>query len=303
MGIARIADAQQYSFIIGRSGELQLELARLREQIASGVKLTRPQDDPAGAARVVRFDASLAALAQHREASGFGTDVLSAEDAALKDAHDVLVRAEEIATQQASGTLSADERAAAAEEVRGLLDALTQVGNTELSGRRVFAGLALDAAAPFADPPDDLNTYNPAAAYTGSQQEFEVKTGSTATERVRITTRGDTIFQPGLQALHDLWRTLDTNGDVPATLAGLKAARETVSAERASVGARQAQLVGRADVVTGLEVTDEAARARVRDADLVATVASLAQAENALQALLAASGRFAQTSLVQLLQI
>jgi flagellin-like hook-associated protein FlgL len=196
MPISRVSDAQTFAFVAERAGSLQVRIRALQEQVASGRKLTRADQDPIGAGQVVRHGDALAALAQHAESSRFGTAVLGGQDDALGEAEALLVRAEEIATQQASGLLSPDERAAAREEVRGLLDALTALGNAELAGRRLFGGLALDAAAPFADPSDDLTTYDPTTAYGGSAQPFELKVGSGPSDRVRISTPGSTRSGP-----------------------------------------------------------------------------------------------------------
>lgn len=303
MTISRVSDAQSFSLLVDRTGQLQASLQTLEQEVASGKRLFTPDDDPLGAVAATRTEASLAALAQYSSTSSFGTDVLGAEDKALGEAEQILVRAEEIATQQASSLLSPAERAAAKEEVHGLLEGLTALGNSELGGRRIFAGLALDGAAPFAAVPDDVSGYDPAKAYTGSAQEFSVKVGGGPSERVRITTRGDAVFGSSLQALKDLWTALDTNGDTAGTLAGLATARGDLSTERASVGGRQAELVGRTSQVKSLTVDQQKALSEVEDADLVAVIARLTQTQTALQAALTAGAEIARTSLVDLLRV
>ena len=301
MALSRVSDAQTFSFLVERAGRLQVSLRTLQEQIASGKRLLGPEQDPFGAAQVVRLEGDLAALGQHAEASRFGRDVLGAEDDALGEAEQVLVRAEEIATQQASDLLGPEERAAAREEVHGLLEALTALGNSELAGRRLFGGLALDAPPPFADP--DTPGYAPSTAYGGSTQEFSVKVGGGSSERVRVSTRGDAVFQGALEALGTLDSALATGVGVAGTLTGLAQGRATLAAERASVGVRQAQLVDRTHQVGGLVIQDQGALSRVQDADLVAVISQLTQAETALRATLAAGARLAETSLVNLLRL
>ena len=303
MTISRVSDAQSFSLLVDRTGQLQVSLQTLEQEVSSGKRLFTPDDDPVGAATVTRAQSSLAALAQYGSGSSFGTEVLGAEDTALGEAQQILVRGEEIATQQASTLLSPGERAAAREEVHGLLEGLTALGDSEHAGRRIFGGLALDAAAPFVAVPADLSTYDPSKAYTGSAQEFSVKTGGTSSERVRITTRGDTVFQSSLQALKNLWTALDTNGDTAGTLAGLSAARDDLSTERASVGARQAELVSRTAQVKSLTLDQQKVLSGAQDADLVAVIARLTQTQTALQAALTAGATIARTSLVDLLRV
>jgi flagellar hook-associated protein 3 FlgL len=301
MALSRVSDAQSFAFFVERAHRLEVSIRRLQEQVASGRRLIDPEDDPLGAGQAARFAASLAALDQYEASSRFGSDVLGAEDKALGEAEQLLIRAEEIATQQASSLLSPDEREAAREEVHGLLQALTALGNTELAGRRVFAGLALDAPQPFADP--DSPGYTAATAYGGSTQEFSVKIGSGPGERVRVTTRGDQVFTSALQALEALETALATETGIPGTLAALAAGRADLAAERSSVGARQAALLGRATQVTGVRLHEQSGRAEVVDADLTRVITDLTQTQTALQALFTARSQLTQTSLVNLLRV
>ena len=301
MGISRVSDAQTFALLTERSGRLQVEIQTLEDQIATGKRLLHPDQDPLGAADVIRHGANLAALDQYADSARFGTSVLGSEDRLLEDARNLVVRAEQIATQQAS-SLNTDQRAAAREEVHGLLEALTAIGNTEFAGRRLFGGLALDAPAPFADP--NAGGYTAATAFTGSTQDFALKIGSTATERVRLSTRGDQVLQDALVGLEALETALASpTGDVTATLPGLAQGRNTLITERSSVGAREAQLLQRTTQVGGLALSVQGALARVQDADLVTVVTQLTQAQTALQAVLAVGARIAQTSLVDLLRL
>jgi flagellar hook-associated protein 3 FlgL len=301
MALSRISDSQSFAFFVDRANKLQVDVRRLQEQIASGRRIVDVEDDPLGAGQASRLDSSLASLTQYDQTSQFGSGVLGTEDKALADAEQLMVRAEEIATQQSGNLVSPQERAAAAEEVHGLRQALTAIGNTEFSGRRVFGGLALDAPAPFADP--DTPGYTAATAYTGSTQDFSVKVGSGSGERIRITTRGDTVFQGSLQALEDLETALATNGNVAGTAPALAAARGSVDQERASVGARQSALLGRSTQVTGVKLQEQEQRANVVDADLVKVITDLTQTQTALQALFTAQSQLTQTSLVNLLHV
>ena len=307
MSVTRVSDAQLFSLLSERAGQLQAQIADLQAQVASGQRLTTPDQDPIAAGQVVRFNADLAALTQYGSASRFGSDVLGAQDKALGDAEQIMVRADEIATQQASGLLGPGERQAAAEEVHGLLQALTAIGNTELAGRRIFAGLAAGPP-PFADP--DSAGYDPSTAYSGATEAFYLKTGSSPTDRVRLTTAPQvagtavtTTFTGSLVALQDLETKLRTNVDVTSTLTALAQGRDDITTEQASVGAREAQLVGRVTQLSALQTANQGARSRLQDADLVGVVSQLSQAQTALQALLAAGGQLVQTSLVDLLHV
>ncbi len=304
MTISRVSDAGQFLFVQQRTQRVQVEIRELQEQIVSGRRLLRPEQDPLGAGQVVRHSASLTALAQYDDSSAFGVQVLAAQDDALDDANSLLVRAEELASQFSSGIYTPAQREAAREEVHGLLQGLTSVGNSELAGRRLWSGLSQGGTPPFADP--DTTGYDPATAYTGSTYQFEVKVGADGAERIRVSTPGGQVFTDALQALQDLEDALDTTGssaDVAATLADLGAARDGLANERASVGGRQAQLQSRITQVRGLTEREATSRAEIRDADFIVVATQLAQANNALQALLAAASQIKETSLTGLLRL
>lgn len=298
--IGRVSDANTFDFFQRRTVQVQVDIRRLQEQILSGRRLLASSDDPLAAGQVVRSNASLRALAQWDENSEFGVQVLHAEDEALGEANNLLVRAEELASQMGSGLYTPAQRAAAREEVHGILQGLTTLGNSELAGRRLFGGLALDAPAPFADP--DAPGYTAATAYTGSTQEFETTIGNNG-DRVRLTTNGGTVFGDALAAVEALEQALATDGDVAVTLGNLAAARDGIAAERASVGARQAHLTTRSSQVKALTAQEAAVRADARDADFTVVATQLAQAQTALQALLAAAVQMKDNSLVGLLQL
>jgi flagellar hook-associated protein 3 FlgL len=305
MAISRVSDSQTFSFLIDRAGRMQVGIRDLQDQIVSGKRLLRAEDDPAGASLVVRSQEGLAALAQHAEASRFGEGVLGAQDEALGEAGSIMVRAQEIATQHASSLTGDAERAAAREEVHGLLQGLTAVANSEYAGRRLFGNLALDGPPPFQDP--DAPGYTAATAYqapyAGSTFRFAVRIGADATERVDVSTPGDTVFGSSLVALEALENALVPGGDVAATMAGLAQGREQMVSERASVGARQSQLVDRTSQVGGLELRQREALSRVQDADLVEVVAQLTQAQTALQAMFAAASALSDTNLLNLVRL
>lgn len=298
--IGRVSDANTFDFFQRRTVQVQVDIRRLQEQILSGRRLLASSDDPLAAGQVVRSNASLRALAQWDENAEFGVQVLHAEDQALGEANNLLVRAEELASQMSSGLYTPAQRAAAREEVHGILQGLTTLANSELAGRRLFGGLALDAAAPFADP--DSPGYTAATAYTGSTQAFETTIGNNG-DRVRLTTNGNSVFGGALQAVEALEQALANDGDVAATLTDLSAARDTIAAERASVGARQLQLTTRSSQVKALTAQEAAVRADARDADFTVVATQLAQAQTALQALLAAAVQMKDNSLVGLLRL
>lgn len=127
------------------------EIAKLQQQIATGVKLTRGADDPSGMATAQGLDHALASLDQFDRNSALLGDRLRQQESALSDAGDALIRARDLTIQANNATLTANDRHAIAVELRSLRASLLQVANRDDDrGRRLFAGTR-DGVAPFVD--------------------------------------------------------------------------------------------------------------------------------------------------------
>lgn len=295
MAIDRVSDRQTFVLLNERVGTLQAQLATLRDRVATGKAHQTPDEDPIGAATTVRVQSSIGALGAYKDSVQFGNSVLGAQFSTLQQAKNLMTRAAEIATQQSTSLRTDAQRQAAAEEVHGILQAMTALGNTTYAGRRLYSWLAQDGTPPFADP--DTPGYDASTAYTGATQSFEVKTGDTAQERVRVTTPGDQVFTASLQGLQALETALRTNGDVAGTATALQAGEDVLSSEAASVGGRQSALQDRLTQITSLTGQEQAVLTKVSEADLISTVSELSQVQTSLQALLQAAGQIFQTDL------
>lgn len=144
-------------------------IARLQQQIGTGVKLTRAADDPSGAATAQGLDHALAMLARFDRNGALLGDRLRQQEAAFDDIGDALTRARELVIQADNAALSAGDRHAIALELRSLRSSLLQVANREDErGRRLFAGTR-DGVVPFVD-----NAGNVAYAGDDGQNLVEV---------------------------------------------------------------------------------------------------------------------------------
>lgn len=113
----------------------------LQTQIGSGSKFARSSDNPVVASRLrslSRADSlSQVDLANANRASSD----LSLTDAALQSFSDYIIRAKEIATQAATGTISASQRAGLAVELKQMEGNLMALANSrDSSGHALFGG-------------------------------------------------------------------------------------------------------------------------------------------------------------------
>jgi flagellar hook-associated protein 3 FlgL len=130
-------------------GSVKGRLDVAQAAVSTGLKVTRPSDDPAVWSRVLGLQASFDASVQHASNAGQTKPLLDTADAAVSTALEVLSRAGELAVQGASEALSDTELPLIADEVDALLAELVGIANTRFGDRYLFGGTAADAP-PFA---------------------------------------------------------------------------------------------------------------------------------------------------------
>lgn len=273
------------------------KLVELQEQAASGKRLRRPEDDPAGVRRAISLRAGLAATQRYLDNIQDSDDWMSATDAALGHIADLMTQAITLAEKGASDTISADERRALAAEVDQLLQEAISTGNTRLTDRYIFAGFQTTTQ-PFTlvpGPPDQV-------IYNGDSGQIrrEIEPGETVT--VNVT--GDTAFPAVFQQLIGLRDDLLANdrAAVQARIPQLQTAQQGVLDVQATVGARQGHLSGASERLEGMKLMLTDLLSRVEDADMAETIVRLTEQETVYQAVLQASASAIPPSLWSFLQ-
>jgi flagellar hook-associated protein 3 FlgL len=128
----------------------QADQARLQSQIASGLRINSPGDDPAGAAQAELARSRLAHIGQERRAIQLAGSVLSAADGALGHGVELLQSAREALVAAGNGSYGAADRQSLAAQLRTTRDALLELANSrDGAGGFVFGGQG-SAAEPLA---------------------------------------------------------------------------------------------------------------------------------------------------------
>lgn len=296
--VSRVTDRTLIADFQYAVSRLRRQQAEAQDALSSQKRLREASDDPVGAARSTVLRGESKELEAYRESVGFGTTTLGAEDGVLGQAHDIMIRAREIAAGLTGGLVTPEARQTAAEEVTELERGLLSLANTSVAGRYVFGGLATSGP-PFKSFDDP--TFSPGTAYTGATDPFSVRMARD--ETVRITTNGGDVFGSSLAALDDLRQTLEAGTEPSGSMQALSDAAEDLRLERASVGGRLARLQTRSAEITKAVDTTKLMIGDVEDADLTDTITKLAQLQNALQATLTAGSSLMQTSIVDYVRL
>jgi len=292
MILGRVTQSTIFRTLTSSVDRLQRQLARAQEEVSSQKKLLSASDDPAGAAQANRLRGENTSLKALDDGIGFGTAVLGAQDGALDQAGNLVARAQEIATQQASGLTTPEARQQASEEVAQIERGMLTLANTQVAGRYVFGGLATGPQ-PFANLDDP--GFDPTTAYSGSTTPFTLPIASGQT--VTLTTPGDQVFGSTITALDHLRTTLAAGTSPDTSVDELNVAGDALRAERANVGGRVTRLQDRSAQIGRLSDTATSLLSGVEDADLTTAISQLVQLQTALQATLASGSTLQQSIL------
>lgn len=140
---------------------------QLQQQLGTGLRASRPGDDPVGIAQAEMARSRLARLAQDQRATDLATTVLNAADGALGQGVNLLQSAREALVAAGNGAYSPSERKALAQTLRGAREQLLALANAQDSaGAYVFSGQGNVAAPLTPAPPGTAPTWN---SPTGTQ--------------------------------------------------------------------------------------------------------------------------------------
>lgn len=122
-------------------GSLRKQAETLQEQLGNGNKLSRSSDDPVAASRL-RVLARADSLAKIDESNANRANAdLTLADSALSTFSTYIIRAKELATQAASGTLTTEQRAGIGKEIELIYGNMVALANSrDSAGHALFGG-------------------------------------------------------------------------------------------------------------------------------------------------------------------
>lgn len=275
----------------------QLQLAQI--EAATGKRIRKPSDDPAGAQQALAERAELGAIDDYRHAADSASSRLASADSALGDMVDKLTQALSTVTGVRGSSVDPAARISAATTLGGIRDAIRADLNTSFQGNSLFSGGKVD---------------QPAYAMVGGVWTYQGDTNLVQIEvdRVRTVTigfNGQSIAQ-GSDAT-DLFTSIDqlitavTSNDDAGMATGLEAltrafdranqAQGRLGADESSIADTQIRLTARHTAVDGR-------RSKLEDANMAEALTRMSQAETAYKAALGSVSSVEKLSLLDYLQ-
>ena len=232
--------------VVSLSAQRQLGVSNTQKQhslekLSSGTRITRAADDAAGLAISEKFKAQIRGLKQAERNAGDGISMIQTAEGALNEVSNILSRLRELSMQAASDTVSDTERGFTNLEYQNLKQEIERISQvTEFNGNKLLNGV-------------------------GGVYDFQVGINNDAFQD-RITFDTNTL-NSSVNALGVSEIDISSKGGAQNSLAVLDQAIETVSGQRAQLGAKQNRL---SSTIQNLQVFNEnlsAANSRIRDTD------------------------------------
>jgi flagellar hook-associated protein 3 FlgL len=292
----RVGTASLYGGMQQRLQRLTADLQDLNEKVSTAKKLNRLSDDPVALMDAMQVKTAMAQMDQYGRNLKAADSWFNMSESALSQTLDLVARARELAIRMGSDTQNADARNSAAVEVGHLLDQAISLGNSQESGRYIFAGYKTSTA-PFTKVTvGGIET----AQYNGDTNDFQVQIGKG--ENLTVGKNGQAVLMDStvFNTLGSLKKALENNdiSGITAQLDNLTTVENHLNTQIADIGARQNRAQIKESAFSQLNTVLQEQLSEVQDADLAEVVIQLNSKQATYQAALAAAARINQMSLL-----
>jgi flagellar hook-associated protein 3 FlgL len=283
---------------------LEEQMARTQAQVSSGVRISKPSDDPAALGDVLQLESDLGRISQVTGNLNQVKGQVDTAESALETATQLLSQANTLGAQGANGALTASGRATLGDQVEQILNQLVSVSRTTFEGSYVFSGNQ-DSSAAY-----QLNLSNPngvdrlltAPATRLIQDATGVTFAASKTAQDIFDHRNpnDSLAPDNIFAALNSLRTALENNDQPgitSALGSLQLAQDYLGTQLAYYGGVQNQVASALDVADKFQLQDQAALSQEKDTNMASAAVQLTQEQTNLQAALQAQAAMPKTTL------
>ena len=214
--------------------------AKSTEKLSSGYRINRAGDDAAGLTISEKMRSQIRGLDKASTNAQDGISAIQTAEGALNEAHSILQRMNELATQAANDTNTSSDRTAISKEMTSLQTELNRIASTT-----------------------QFNTMN---LLNGSFAGKNLQVGALEGQAISISIGTMNATALGIGGSADI--KVDSFSTAGATMTKVQAAISKVSAQRSALGAIQNRLE---HTIKNLDTTSEntsAAESRIRDVDM-----------------------------------
>ena len=219
--------------------------AKSSEKLSSGYRINRAGDDAAGLSISEKMRSQIRGLNKASDNASDGISLIQTAEGALNEAHSILQRMNELATQAANDTNTSTDRNAIKDEMDALASELDRIQSTT-----------------------QFNTQN---LLTGSFNDKQLQIGALKDQTITISISQMSASKIGLTSAN---LKVSSNTSAGVTMSAIQKAIESVSTQRSKLGALQNRLE---HTIANLDTTSEntsSAESRIRDVDMAEEMVS-----------------------------
>jgi flagellar hook-associated protein 3 FlgL len=284
--------------LLGALADTQQQQNTSSLDLATGTRINKPSDDPAGAAQMVINTAQSSQADTFLRSITSVTGLLQTADSTLNSVVTAMQRVISLGTEGANGTLSDSDRADVASELTGIKQQLLSLANTPYQGEFIFSGTS--TVQPFvADA-----TSPSGVTYNGNAGTNNVEVGQNYS--LQINQAGSQLFTSAagnvFQSISDLINALQTNNNIGAAVSSVSNAYDHITGQRVFYGNALNQLQAQQNYLNSEKVDLATAADSISATDMAATSTAFTQSQIAIQADLAVMSRISQSSLFDYLK-
>ncbi len=144
-------------------------ISKLQQQIASGLRITRPSDDPLGTKTILSRQALVNQFETQERSLNSAADRLNQANTELLSVGDLLVRARDIASQ-ARSSLDKGELENYAREIDTILTQVRDTANAQFDGQYLFSGDTANTP-PYLSVGEDFTYQEASTAWTSASSD------------------------------------------------------------------------------------------------------------------------------------
>lgn len=243
----------------------------------------------------MQSSSGLRALEQYRRNLEAGQARIAIEDSVLEQITSSLIRARELALSQAADPATQATRQATRAEIDGIIDFVTDLGNSKLAGSYIFGGQYSDT------PPFQATLPDPLRPPTGS---LKMEVGAGAFVETNHSAQDIFLDSDLVDSLRALSAALGANDAtaIQTVTSRIDSAFDNIQELIGEVGARANYLDTAVSNMDSLEVTLQTFRSSLKDADLAEAVTDLVARQGALEAAMLANSRLLNLTLADYLR-
>ncbi len=228
-------------------GNNNADKAKTLGKLSSGTRIVRSADDAAGLAISEKLKAQVRSTNQAERNANDGISMIQTAEGGLNEISNILIRLRELSIQSASDTVGDTERKFTDLEYQNLKQEVERISQvTEFNGKKLLNG-------------------------AGDSYDFQIGINNDEfQDRISFDTQ---LLNSSIDNLGVAGLSVSSKESAQEGLASIDAAIQTVSGQRAELGAKQNRLTS---TIQNLQVSSEnlsAANSRIRDTDYAAETA------------------------------